>query len=420
VTIQIGRLTGLTGPMDWKNQGNVIAITGRYAAGSANAARTLRDQLLGYHLSLDEPVIPIVSSADSRLTGFYRIGSVDVPTPPVLLASNGVFEYAIQAERIGTYRSVQLESVLNGALMANANGIAAGTAEPFFAVPNTAIEWGLSTAFTQETRPAVRYDGTTADIAWLRMNPNFKALARFAMQPSLFYDGAVYLTGSNLGNHIIVGRQEAPDGTEWTIKNGLVSVSFGSSYFQLFWWDSTHTLETSAQMLVQGTTASTGIMRPLIGFAGSAVKIIRNAPEEVILRVPCYFDGTNGQAFSPAYFDISVRRGSRIVRIYMVTSASDTWLFGNAFAGVASIALTGGNVWTANDGFGNRVVIMTSQARTDDLVKGRFTMNASGTTFDCGVAMEKGGTASTNRDTAQSQIYQYHAAQAERMSVVAR
>jgi hypothetical protein len=428
MSLRIGRLTGLNEPNDWDAQDDFVTLRGSYMAKSVADGMTRRDQLLAYANNSDEPVIPIVIDGETKANGFYRVRGMRMLTDDFVRQRGNLHDYQMDLERIPGYAAPAIESFITGALMVNAHGVAAGTAEPFWALPNSAIEWGLSTAFTQETRPGVLYAGgflgtVASNIAWMRMNPNYKALGRFAMQPSKFYDNACYISSFRDGAwHPIIGRQESPDGQAWSLDNGLVNIGIAAAgYFQLYWVDASNTFRTSAQLYISGSNvATTGILRPLYGYGGSAVKLMRNSPEEVILRTPVYFDGSNGPAFSPAYIDVSLRRGSRIVRIYLTTSLTESWLFGNAFAGVASTALTGGNVWTANDGWGNRVLIMSAQARTDDLVKGRFTATVSRTTFDVGMSMELAGTASVNRDTAQSQIYQYLTAQAERMQVVGR
>jgi hypothetical protein len=367
---------------------------------------------------VDEPVIPIIPQAETRLGGYYRILSVDVPTTPVTLLPTGILEYVIHARRIGAFRSAYIESMLTGAMMANGYGAISTLPEPFHAYTSAYEYTNSAPGWAQENRDTS--DGST-NLGWIRMNPGgapvYKAVARWAQAPSAFYDAACVLTNGIPVAHTVVGQKDAPRPDNWTISNGLVSVSWNGSTFQFYWADASHTIRTSAQMFIQG--AVLGTLNPVPGLTAGS-KIIRNSPEEVILRLPM-----QTAKVDPCYVDVSVRRGSRIVRFYVTTAyaAGDTWTFGNAFAGVASTAIVvnainAGSVWTANDAYSNRVLICSAAANTQALATGRFTSAAGLKTFECGVSMELGGTGSTLRNTALSQVYQYLVAQAERMQVV--
>jgi hypothetical protein len=431
MTLQFGRIINMPEPLTWDNSGSQnLTITGGFTGASVNAGVAMRNQLLGYP-NPDEPIVAVLSTVESSANGFYQVLNVDIPTPPVALIS-GHFDYRIDLQRVGGYQSAYMESFLNGALMVNSLGITT-TAEPFHAFP-VASEYNIGVSgYTVENRPVADGSGS---IEWVRMNPTgaaptYKALARWAQLPSGYYQGACQIRNSAPADHVVVGQQDAPPAANgWTLQNGLVSVTV-PSFWNVTWADATNTYRSSALMDIKSTDATIASLMPTSG----SVKIIRNAPEECILRVPVIGNATSGwppsqiNAYraSPMYLDIAIRRGSRIVRFYLTAATnpnSTTWTWGNRVA-VASSAITGGNVWTSNDANSNRVGIFSAMATTNDLVNGRITTTGTTlTAWDFAVAMELGGTGSTNRDTIASQVLQYiggaGGSQAERMQVVAR
>ena len=427
MTLQIGRLTGLLEPLQVQLTGNDVQLQGFCKPASAAAGQVLREQLLGYSDNPDEPVIPIISTVDSRLNGFYRVSQIDIPVTPVFERS-GYFDYAMKAVQTSARQTAGYESILTGALMANDHGINAATAQPGHGFPTSAWEYYNPGGLSRLTRTSA-----TGVLYYNLMGGSlYKGLARFSTLATDFYVGGCRVTDTT-DNHVCVGTRESP--TNWLIDNGLVQMGL-ANFTELFhttffdgvrWTVATGVNENAGDFsawFVSSTGGGTMRFSGYLSGTNLGVKIIRNSPEEVIVRWPALWQ--NGLAWGPSYIDFRIRRGSYDVWCYLSSMTSDTYTVGEGLGypgAIAGTALTGGIRATNNDthyGTNGRVVLCSSKTMTKDLVNFRITQTGAKTFMDWGMSYERGGSGAPAGETAQEQIYQYLAAQSERLRVVAR
>jgi hypothetical protein len=210
----------------------------------------------------------------------------------------------------------------------------------------------------------------------------------------------------------VIGTQVTPATGDWRLTNGLVRVEGSGTGLKVNWfsfgsvWGAQHTFNLT--LAVGGN---------ILGEEPN-IRILRNSPEQVIVRLAFKTSTINSGAY---LLDVNLRRGARVVRCYLSwVAAADAVTVAHS-TNVACTALTAGGIRaTANDADTNRFVLMCSKTMTQDLVNGKLTQATS--TFqalDFGIGAEISAPA-PSYNTSQDLVYQYLAAQGERMSVVGR
>ena len=143
--------------------------------------------------------------------------------------------------------------------------------------------------------------------------------------------------------------------------------------------------------------------------------VLRNDTEQVSIRLSYGFAGSDAPTL-----DVSLRRGARNVQCFWSRPESSA-AYGVFRASVeAATAITGGIRATSNDAGGNRYVLSTPSAKTNDLTKGGMYLSSGATSFNFMIGMEVGGSSATNDETAQNQVYQYMAARSHTLRYVGR
>jgi hypothetical protein len=131
------------------------------------------------------------------------------------------------------------------------------------------------------------------------------------------------------------------------------------------------------------------------------VAVLRNSPEAVAIR--CSYSTT---AATPSVYnvDVTIRRGSRVATVIVSGSAGSSMFgarldFGTNLASTAVTSVTAGAIRrTANDGAGNRPVLMCADANTQDLTNGRLTTSIIAVArFGIGCEIPGGTTTAPNR-----------------------
>lgn len=166
---------------------------------------------------------------------------------------------------------------------------------------------------------------------------------------------------------------------------------------------------------------------PLTLTGWNSLAVLRNDPEEVVIRLS--LATSQGNVAGILTLDLSLRRGDRLVRLY-VTSSNLSYVFKlardtpEAATAIAYSGVTlGGIRATADDGAGNRYVLLSYQAAApvNDLANGAITQGGGALVADYAIGAEVGGShASPGLDDAVSLARQYLAAQVEEQRVVVR
>lgn len=411
--LTIGRISGdlaVTNVSSFEVNGDYARVQGRLSAEDPEVALWQREMFRGLSFESDESIVPVTYDSDPLADGFYRVLDVNVNPERFPI---GAFPFSMDLQRIASSSSPAFESVLLGALRVNGHGIVVGSTVPWVAVPDDAHYFDpgplpISPSVNRTSADGVvtiHFDGTNQ-----RLND---AIARWSISPALAYVGAAKLeVGTTL--RTVVGRQIQNLTANWRLSNGLLRITpvSGSSDLDISCYDGTQW--DNAVRFDFGYDVATFFA----GFSPYvAVTVLRNSPEAVSIRLsaPPAFKIGNLHTV-----DLTLRRGARMVEVCM---SSDVGFKGRIkmTTPAAATALTGGIRGTSNNASGNRFVLSTPLSFTSDMVNGGLYNTSASTSVPLAVGFEVGGSGATETiETAQSLIYQYHAALSERQTLRSR
>lgn len=429
-TLKVGRLGRDDIVIDcvktWNLSGDTATIAGTLHANddegiTVQEALDLRANLVAYKNNGDEPVIPILWSSDPGRNGYYRVLDATVDLGPSAL-DRGVFPFTLQVQRIRGSASARIESVLAGATITNPHG---NNGESWMAFPAQVSEQLFRTD-CDSLYARASADGT---ILFQTCVGHFNGELQYSLDPDDFYVGACKIeTGATLA--LRVGDQVADEPYYWRLSNGLVRITpEAGGRIGLSWWDGgawtpVKTFKLSGSTPV--TSASPFRAGEIVDF--THMRVLRNSPETVIIRLSCLSQfaapGTIAAEYLPLTWgpldlDLSLRLGDRAVRGFLSSERSDFWTVAIASAEAAT-ALTGGIRATAADATGNRWVIATSAAKSNDLANGSMTATSSDDEFYFALGAEIDGASAVGSAQAQRIINQAFSGQSEYRLVVAR
>lgn len=331
-------------------------------------------------LSLLGKMVPLVFERKTEHNGYYWITAVD--TTKLLWvgeAASGGWNFT--AQLIGPDNAVDIESRLATPIRAND-----------FALTGTrwhAPAIGHYAYFTGSTTPSgtvVRTGENGAHTVYLgvpAVNP------RWGCAVANYTAGRVRLLS---GTYERAGENISLSPTNWTLYNGLVRITALTSGGQLLieHHDGTQWEGKQWHIAKGGATTSLGTF--------DAATVLRNDPEVIVLRL--LRNASPGRTL----VDLTLRRGARIVEVYIQTSTSTT-LGAYLNTNEAFTNGTGVNTATANDAAGNKAVV--GSART-------YTANANGglskaavTAMDLWIGSVVGGTGAAAGDAANDLRDQY-------------
>lgn len=322
-------------PGSFSQQGNVVSFRSDNGATSLTQSTALNQQLLGLVDNWDEDTFPFTWSLDSTYDGFYKIRSVQVD-PEAVYITSGVSRFSITMERIGGgFSRPQFESIVQSVVRTNSHGVTApaGFDLSWYAGTSTEADvaysgiWSLTLAegahkWHTVTAPA----GPTSYYISSRAADYYLNSARLEVQ----YGATWYPV---VGQQIPLGT-----GVNWRISNGAVrlyptSVTGNGRFTVEAWrsadgWAGREYGVISAASTFENITGTTS--------DSSSVKVIKNSPEMVVVRL-------RQQTEAGAVVDVALRRGDFHieVNIYQPDGAtSKNW--GVQFStAVASTSSTG-------------------------------------------------------------------------------
>lgn len=423
-TLQIGRMgVDVTHghPFKISQDEDRLSLSGGLTTEASSAAvmNAFRQNVLGLGEKLDEPIVPVIESGDDQLKGFYRVLGTHVDFPGGAFAHNR-FTWEMDLERIPDYAHPAIESTLIGGYRTNVFALS-GAGHHY--VPSTVLNYHQSsdTLRTDWNITRTLADGNTLkSVQVSSISAAERRLAQFTLKPDDYYVGAarVEVQYGTSTYYRVIGRKiwSNLSAVNWRITNDLIRVTPSATAGRIdvsVWdgaqWDAVKTFKFS-------TTYAASIIDRLTTFS-----IIRNTPEEVIVRLGMGDNITGtAAAIERLNLDISLRRGSMMAEC--VWSADDSVL---GTVGVntveAATAVTGGIRATSNDAAGNRYLILTPIAKTNDLVNGTITKTAAAAVWSFAFGLERGGSGATSTTYAVSTMQDdYYGVWAETQTVVGR
>lgn len=295
-----------------------VTFDGTFVTTSSAEVVAMVEMLTGMP-SIDEPVIPVVYDEQDELNGFYVVENVDVTLAPDSI-DNGHFEWSVDLREVPDRAHPAIESMLIGGFRPNDRSIVAADADAWHVVPDATLDYSLSsspdvgavlsvTTETGQVRLANIYDQSGVR----------RQIATWSVPPEDYYVGAAVLEQKLGGTwYPVTGREIAATATAWRITNGyvrLTSVEGDATRLDLEAWSTTWRTSRTFQMEVD---ALVPFADPELRLMSTAV--VRNAPEEVILRTVWTF-GDGNSTMAPQVIDLRLRRGAPIVDFTWTTKA---------------------------------------------------------------------------------------------------
>lgn len=378
-------------PRAWGVQNDVVTLSGMQRFSTADAASVFADKIIGLDPAFnpDESVVPIYSATADRMNGYYHVVSSGATIPPGAFGTGGTghVEWQVSLRRPRAYRTprIQIPTVYSGLT----NTMGCTVYRPLAAVPTNLItRIAPLSAASSATRAArhgsvvVYYPSAFAAIATAGVGTN-----DWQSNPQAFYESCAYVR--NFAGDQIVGRRDSTGGADvFYVGNGLIELTCTASPAVTRWngasWATAETL-----YFTPAPTTSTTV------FNADSATILKNSPEEVIVRV---FGGvvySGSSAAAACTIDISVRRGDRGVRFYCASDANNGWRM-QMSANRASTTTDYGLRTTSAVG-GEYLVLTSNIAATRDLVNGWLTNNADAKVM-FGFGASSGGTTSAVPD----------------------
>jgi hypothetical protein len=413
----------------FRQSGDTITVGGDLmpAAGDAdpiNTMRAMRAQLAG--LASDggdgEDMVPVVWADDPHYTGVYRVLNAEVTATDVTLAAGRALWQAT-LQRVVHSSSPWTETRTTVILLPNAHGFVpvANLVGSVASIPGSVVEFETVGGVLYST-PASGADGNElrighgpGGISDTIINETY----RYAGPIADWYLGACTVEGQWGSNWWpVIGRQATADLSAVRIRNGQVRVTPVAAGLTVEWWGGASWVSSFTARLSDGHAVASPADFTLL----RNVAVLRNSPEAVTVR--CSYSTT---AVTPSTYkvDLTIRRGTRVVTVVVSRFGASGMRgarldFGTNLASTAVTSVTAGTIRrTANDGAGNRPVLMCADANTQDLTNGRLT---SGTlpAVRFGIGCEIPGATVTQPDRALDQAGSFFQPLAQRSVTVGR
>lgn len=352
-------------PAEITQTGRQVGLSGIQQESTLIKLMWRRDALLGLTDPASDPVIPVTFTSYTHLDGFYRINSVTADRMPAGLA------WSVDLTRVSDWGHPRVEQFITYAVTTNSHGLTAGS----YVVGAPGVPDSIAGAGIQTTR--ANADGFNQIVgAQNGVSAAATFTGRSQVQPGNWHKGGcrVELNLASGGTYYTaVGRKSfavLADLARLRLQNGLVRATFTSTgpTIAVDWWDGS-AWDTGATLDISDVTYGAA--------TASGFGILRNTPEEVVVRIATSF-ATGGSAQFPAYFDVGLRRGSRAVTVYAAGVVTHQWRA--TINGGAMTAVSGGLRETSNNANGNRNIIVSNNGTTIDTANKRVTQASATTT----------------------------------------
>jgi len=344
-------------------------------------------------LSMDGKMVPVLFTDKTYLDGFYQVETASGTIEDWNGGAIRVFRWTCTLIRLGTVSEVDIESRLSGSITrVNAFSVV-GERTHAPAIGHDSY-WSNATVSSVLTRTAV--DGAVK----LYRGLGSTVSPRWAVAPSAYAGGRVRFLDSNSTERSGIAFMCSP--TSWELSNGLVRVRPGTA------------LEVSAWT---GGAWKPKVWNLLAGGVGLSpftyCTIIDNRYESATIRL------TKSQTTGRTFVDLTLRRGSRLLEIYIQAEFAATLRIARGTVEAGTSALAGAVVANANDGDTNKYILGSAKAFTPDITNGAIDKTST-TTLDAYVGVIAGGTGAVAGDQAADLQKQYVGAPSELVQAVRR
>lgn len=371
-----------------------LTITGQEAHPDLTAA--VVQQIQDDVQNLIGSVVPVVFTNKTDRNGYYQVTDASAAernwTGEVVTC-----DWSLTMDRLGTDTEVDIESRLSGALTRNTSFAATGDRTHAPPIGHYAY-WAGTTQPSTVTRTGSDGAMTVYRGVATTVNP------RWGCAVGNYLSGRCRFIDANSAERTGVNLSVVASG--WTLHNGLVQVQLLSgvpAVLSVASWTSGAFAAKGWDLQVGGT--SLGVP--------TTTTLLRNDPEAIVARL-LWTQATPGRVTA----DLTLRRGSRLLEIYLQTEFSSTIKVARQ-ATEAATAGTGYIRATSNDGSGNRFVLGSAKTFTGDTTNGALSVT-SAVLLDAFIAVELAGSSAIAGDQAAQLYSQYLGQPAELVAGVRR
>lgn len=307
-TITIGRMT-FTSPNSLSiasvpnNQRNSMDRTatmgGRFVADSVAEVKKLRDELVS--MGNSNLLLPFTYVGDDTFEGYCKLDTVSINH---IKLATGVLDYSITITIQGRTSEMLFESNMSGALLTNSHSITTSdtTYAPFHALPVNAYNYNHENGptavqrATEEGNVTVFYAGNLRDKA-----------AQWLVEPANYYKGACKIY---IDNTLRTGYLAPNNPTGVLLTNGIIRLTSGSvsdeSRFTVEFYDN-GSWTSSKEISINAGSSNTDWN------TWKTVQIIRNEPQECVVRFTSYSSDDNGDGRLTV--DATIKRGAHHISL---------------------------------------------------------------------------------------------------------
>lgn len=359
-------------------------------------AKHLRHQLRGQVASSRfNGLVAVDCVVDPTINGFYILESanIEISRQAASLVGTGHFPYNISLRKINTSA---FSVSLTGGVLSNDHSTTVGS--PLVAAPQGAI------SYSPEASGTVSRNGNDGLVeVFLGVDETDAPI--YELDPTTpldFYEGGCRIRVAKIGSatrRLISAFElgEMNDALDWEIENSLVRIEYGNNGFSASMAPDTGGWESDRNMtIIENTT-------DILAWTGAPI-IIRNDPEQATIRLT---QKRSGNQIGRRSLDITLRRGMRYAHFFYHTTIATTL----KVHGVANDAATAISTWgvrrTSNDVNGNRWILGSKHANTQDTTNGGLDITGSLTGIDFFFGFEVGGSGAQTNDAAADIYLQY-------------
>jgi hypothetical protein len=377
-TITLGRLVLRENWSVEQTSAGVLTVSGQESTPpltQADANRR-REDILG----VEGALLPVTFTDKPLLSGYYRVSNTKATYAEYFQVTT--IDWTLTLDRFGTESEIDLESRLSGPLTRNT--AFAVTGERWHSPPVGHYGyWSGSTVPSVVTRAGA--DG--AQVVYRNVPATHP---RWGSTPSGCLVGRVRFLDDAPAERS--GLNFAPSASGWELSNGLVRVRAlaASGVLDIAAYTGGAWRSKAWDLLAGGVT---------LGVPRSAT-LLRNELEQVVVRL-LWASTAPGRVTA----DLTLTRGARVLELYVQSQTSTTLKVVRA-ATEAGTAGTGYVRATANDADGNRYVVGSALAFTNDTVTGGLSKAAT-TTLDTFVGVAAAGSGAVAGDQPDTLMAQY-------------
>jgi hypothetical protein len=297
--IRIGRLT-LPDPEHYQPGTDSVSVSGVLSTRddplSPAQAIFVAEQLAA--MGGSDEIVPVVHETFS---GFYRVVNANIAQFDPVWYTQGHGEYELTLAPVVGHGLPVVESVVTGAIRANALSIVAADARPFHAVPGSRLvhEWP-ETAITDTGSTETRVvEGGSVD--WQHAfefggDNVYSGIATWVCEPEDWYEGACGVDVLIDGEYLALSGRRALNDT-WLCGNGLVRFRVSGTDLTFEWYNDGD----------WSSPVAFTVDRPSFTLEWVSARIVRLTPESASVVLTADTGGTKARAAS---LICTIRRGS--------------------------------------------------------------------------------------------------------------